>query len=131
MKRCSCLAIASLALAACSDSMGPESAVGRYELVSIDGEPLPYVLSEVFDDKIEITAGHMQLNADLTCSGSLTIENTTEGQVTPNTQTNTCTWTLTGTAIDFEYPDAPPLPGSLFDRTLTVVSQGLVLVFEG
>ncbi len=73
----------------------------------------------------------MQLNDDLTCSGSLTIENTTEGEVTPNTRTNTCTWTLTGTAIDFEYPDAPPLPGSLFDRTLTVVSQGLVLVFEG
>ncbi len=131
-KTCACLAIASLALAACSDATGPVSAVGRYELVSIGGESLPFVLSEVFDDKIEITAGHMQLNVDLTCSGSLTIQNTTDGQVAPpNTQTNTCTWTLTGTAIDFTYPDAPPLPGSLFDRTLTVVSQGLVLVFEG
>ena len=130
MRRFVYLVIASQALAACSDSTGPESSVGRYDLVSIQGTPLPFVLSEVFEDKIEITAGHMQLNADLTCSGSLTIQNTIDGRVTPNTQTNTCTWTQTGTAIDFTYPEGPVLQGLLVDRTLTVGSQGLVLMYE-
>ena len=130
MRRFVYLVIASQALAACSDSTGPVSATGRYDLVSVGGEPLPFVLSEIFDDKIEITAGHMQLNVDLTCSGSLTIQNTTDGRVTPNTRTNTCTWTQTGTAIDFTYPEGPVLQGLLVDRMLTVGSQGLVLMFE-
>ena len=41
MSRFVYLVIAALTLAGCSDSTGPVSAAGRYELVSVGGESLP------------------------------------------------------------------------------------------
>ena len=97
MRRFACLTIAFLALAACGDSTGPESVAGRYNLVSVNGMPLPVVVVQVLDNKFELTAGHIQLNADLTCSVSITAEVTTDGDVTTETEGDTCTWSQTGT----------------------------------
>ncbi len=42
---------------ACSDSTGPGAGlVGTWHLQTVDGEPLPFILSESGSDKLELTA---------------------------------------------------------------------------
>ena len=130
LRRSVCMAIASLALAACSDSTGPESVAGRYELVSINGDPLPFVFFQRFEEKIEFTAGHIQLNSDLTCNRSFTIRTTTDGEVTTDTATGTCTWTQNDTAISVTFSEFDIDVGSLIDGNLALASLGLALLYQ-
>ena len=46
MRRFVFLAVVCLAFPECGDSTGPESVAGRYSLVSVDGEPLPFVMQQ-------------------------------------------------------------------------------------
>ena len=134
MRRFTLLSVALLTLAACggSDPTGPEDTIpGRYNLVSLNGTALPFVLIQILEDKIEVTAGDLQLNSDGTCSSSLTTRETLDGVVTTETQTGLCSWTLNNTAIAFVWTeDGDTDSGSLIDGRVTVTSDGLVLVFE-
>ena len=82
MKRFAFPTVVFLILGACGDAtgrqvLGPESAAGRYDLVSLDGTPLPTVVAQVLANTIEVTAGHYQLDSDGTCSTSTTARATT------------------------------------------------------
>ena len=130
MRRFVCLAVVCLAFAACGDSTGPESVAGRYALVSVNGTPLPFVLVQVLENKFEITAGHIQLNSDGTCSAAVTFRTTEDGVVTTDTEADTCTWTQNNTAIVFTFPDGSTDAGSLIDGTISVTTDGVVLVYR-
>ncbi len=126
------LVAALLVAASCSsDSTGPESSsAGRYVLESVNGDPLPFVLLQVLDDKLELTAGYVQLNDDTTCSKSLTLSVTDSGNVTTDTAIGTCTWSQNGTAISFTNSDGSTDAASLSENTtLTVVLDSAVLLF--
>ena len=119
MRRFVFLVVVCLAFGGCSDSTGPESVAGRYTLVSIDGIPLPYVLEDL-DEKIEITAGHFQLDSDGTCSFSTTVRTTTDsGQVTTEPELDTCTWTLNITTLAVTDSGGDTSTGSVIDGTIT------------
>ena len=79
--------------AACSSSTEPDPIPGLYSLQSINGDPLPFVLVQLPDLGVVITAGHIQLNHDGTCSSSVTLQQSGIGGVTTATQEDTCTWT--------------------------------------
>ena len=65
------------------DSTGPdESVVGTYTLQSVGGDALPWVLLQFLGDKVEVTAGSIILNQDMTCSSSTTSSVTESGNVT-------------------------------------------------
>jgi hypothetical protein len=110
---------------------GPgETIAGRYSLRSMNGETLPFVLIQVVNDSVVVTSGHLQLNDDGTCSSSLSLTVTEGGQVTTETDSDTCTWTRTGSAIFFVWSDNSTDAGSLTGSQISVTSEGVVLLFE-
>ena len=103
MRRFVCLAVVCLAFAACGDATGPESVAGRYALISMNGTPLPFLVVQVLEEKVEVAAGHIQLNADGTCTAAFTFRVTADGEVTSNLEARTCTWTYNNPAIAFNF----------------------------
>ena len=130
MKLFVCLASACLTFLACGDSTGPGSVAGRYALVSLNGAPLPAVFFQVLESKVEITAGHIQLNGDGTCSASATFQSTVVGLVETETQTDTCTWNQNNTAIAITFSDGSTDTGSLIDGTISITADDFVLVYR-
>ena len=115
---------------ACGDSTGPGAIAGNYTLRTIDGQDLPAVILQVLNDKVEVTAGSLRINSDLTFSSSLTAAATTSGTTTSATDTQTGTYTLNGTAITLRFQDASTSTGSITGNTLTVIDEGLSLVYR-
>ena len=98
------LAFLVFGLVACGDdSTGPESITGTYTLQSIDGEVLPAFLAVPTEAiTIEITAGSVTLNQNMTCSISLSLRGTVDGTVsTGRTETEGCTYTFMGSQAEF------------------------------
>lgn len=98
------LAFLGFALVACGDdSTGPESITGTYTLQSIDGEVLPAFLAVPTEAiTIEITAGSVTLEKNMTCLISLSLRGTVDGTVsTGRTETEGCTYTFTGSQAEF------------------------------
>jgi hypothetical protein len=63
------------------DSTGPSTSIaGTYTLRTVNGGNLPYTLIQIGQDKLEIIAGAISLNADNTFSDRITIR-TTEGGI--------------------------------------------------
>ena len=133
------LAFLVFALVACGDNgtgndgTDEESITGTYTLQSIDGDPLPWVIFQVGADKEEVTAGNVILNADLSCPTTSTTRKTESGNVTTDTVTDECTYTINGGAITLTYPFVGgfTLSGSIVGSTLTITTQeGVVLILQ-
>ena len=118
-------------LTACLSSTEPESIYGTYDLQTIAGQPLPYVLFQSGADKMELTAGHQRLNSDMTYSSSATLRVTESGAVEIWPGTTAGTYTVNGSSLTFTPSDhdLEPYTGSLFDKTLTIIEEGLAFVF--
>ena len=132
MRRFAFLAVVCLAFVACGDSTGPVSVPGRYALVSVDGSTVaPFLSVQVRFGTGELMMAHIQLNADGTCTASVTWR-TTElyGVTTDSTETRTCTWTLNDTAIIFRYPELNRIAGSLIDGTIDILTSGHFFVYR-
>ena len=137
-------------LTACDgDSTGNGgSIVGTYTLQTINGDTLPFVRVTLHPPGTfvteELTAVSFRLNSGNICSVSLTISThvadlTPGGNVTVttsiDTQTATCTYSVTGTTIQLNFPgDMPPfrgpftfirgpLTGSISGNTITFVDE--------
>ncbi len=120
-------------LPACGDddSTGPGSVSGTYTLQTIDGTSLPFVLFQIGNDKIEITAGSVRLNSDNTYSISISLRLTRAGTVTTETDTGAGTYTASGSTIQFsDSGDGEgPFTGSISGNTLTIIDEGVAFVF--
>ena len=160
MRRFLILATAVMAVAlltACDgDSTGNGgSIVGTYTLQTFNGMNLPVVIdsvgpgppqpptppqpdiapSGVIPFMEEITAGSVRLNSDNTCSTSVTFRTTVTDAmgnvtVTTDTETDTCTYSVTGTTIRFDFlPGEAPTTGTISGNTITIVVFGDTFVF--
>ena len=113
------------------DSTGPESGAGTYTLLSVDGDALPWVLLQILGDKVEITAGSMVLNQDLTCSSSITSSVTESGDVTTVTETDVCAYTFNNGAITVtDSSDNSTVSGSIVGSQLTLTIEGSVFIYR-
>ncbi len=132
------LVMAVALLTACDgDSTGNgDSIVGTYTLQTFNGMNLPvealggppFPPGVVF--MFELTAGSVRLNSDDTCSLSLTFRTTIDGTVTATfTETDTCTYSVTGTTIRFDFPGEAPITGTISGNTITVIVDGDTFVF--
>ncbi len=128
------LAVLIFGVTACGgDGTGLENVAGLYTLQTIQGDPLPFVLLQVGDDKIEVTAGNVILNADMSCPSTTTYTTTESGNVTTETETDECTYTINGGAIALTFPFVGGFTnsGSIVGSTLTFTTQdGVVLIFQ-
>lgn len=127
------LVMAVALLTACDgDSTGNGgSIVGTYTLQTLNGMNLPVAPSSMPPPTppgavltFELTAGSVRLNSDDTCSLSLTFRTTIDGTVTAtNTETDTCTYSVTGTTIRFDFPGEAPVTGTISGNTITFIDR--------
>ncbi len=135
------LVMAVALLTACDDdTTGPGSIVGTYTLQTFNGMNLPVVVdsvgpgpqpppqpdiapSGVMSFIVELTAGSVRLNSGNTCSVSLTFRTTDDGTVTADTETETCTYSVTGTTIQLDFPGEAPITGTISGNTITFVDE--------
>lgn len=132
------LATAALLATSCSDSNGPTAShVGRYELVSVDGQPLPLALIDDPGLKLTLTEGALTLNANSTFTQEVTIDVVANGFPGPPERLG-CSGTyrrsgntLTMTGRETEDCSGTTATGMLDGNTLTVSDdQGETLVFR-
>ena len=125
------LAVLIFGVTACGgDGTGLENVIGTYLLETIDGDPLPWVLLQVGDNKLEVSAGSVTLNADRTCSDSLTLETTQSGNVESDTASELCTYTTDGQAITLTYTDDTVSDGTIIGSALTIADDGLAFIYR-
>lgn len=124
----------SLAVAACSDSFGPEPITGTYTLRTVNGMPLPYLAaSETIGgvtSKFEVTLGNAVLNADNSFTASITLRQTVGSTVTTTPTITVGTYTVSGSVLTLRASDGVLTPATLAGGTITVVTGGLTLAFS-
>jgi hypothetical protein len=123
-----------VALAACSDSTGPDTddLVGSYDLITIDGASLPVIVDQIGEDKAEITMGTVTLDEDGTFGDATELRITKGGVVTTEVQSTQGTWTVSGSTVSFVPNDGSGKYSMSWNGQLrlTQVFQGFTLVYE-
>lgn len=135
MIRCAFLALLVLGLAACSSedggATGPEetSFAGAYQLISVDGQPMPYLIYEDAQEKSECTGGTLTLtdgadahSGTFTAGYQFRFERKGEGTVHNNVQDMDGTWERQGSSLSFD-DDGDNQP----EATATVSGNSLTL----
>ena len=123
-------ALLSILSAACGDSTGPGTAEvsGRYELRSVNGATLPWLIYNVLGGRAQVTDGHIQVDDDGRCSRVFTVATSGTGQT--RTDTIMCTWSRNGDAIFFLDTDGTAQIGSIIGDVLTLTSERIVFIYE-
>lgn len=124
----------SAAGSACDSSVpedyGERAYAGRYDLVSVEGSPLPYLISRDGSDRLELTGGNVRMRSDHTFSASLAFKVTASGLFGSSSETESGHYELTGTSIRLTYRDGTTDSGLLLGDTLIVDWSGFSLVFR-
>lgn len=134
------LALAATATIAtgCNDSNAPDLVhIGRYDLVSVDGETLPLVLVDDLSLKLTVTSGGLTLRSKGRFSQDITLEVVAGGQPA-STEHLSCdgTYERSGDSFTFvgqesENCSGMTATGTIDGNTLTVSDdQGETLVFR-
>ena len=126
--------VIAVALAACSDSTGPDTddLVGSYDLITIDGASLPVIVDQIGEDIAEITMGTVTLDEDGTFGDATEIRITEGGVVTTEVQSTQGTWTVSGSTVTFVPNDGSGNYTMTWNGQLrlTQLFQGFTLVYE-
>ena len=104
------------------DNTGPGSIFGTYTLITVNGEELPVEIQA----GITITSGTLRLNSDNTYS----ISTPAIFQDEPVTFTDTGTFTVDGSTIQFSGVSSGDSSGTISGNTLTVSAEGFTFVYR-
>ena len=107
-----------------------QNITGTYALQTVDGVALPFVVVQVMDNKIELLEGQMRLDADQTFSASLTARITEDGVATTETESDTGTYSVSGTTLTLTYGDGTTESGTLVGKTMTITAEEITFVFR-
>ena len=128
------LALSAVSLLACGDSSGPgfSSAVGTWNLVSVNGNsnfPVT-VLQLVTTYKFEIVSATFVAASNGTYTGSATTRETDNGTVTTTTEPASGTWSQTGNSVTVTDSDGTASAATISGNNLTLNEDGLVTVYH-
>ena len=124
------VAAALVVLAACTDSTGPNSHIGSYTLLRINGQSLPQVIDQDASSTLEVTGGVVTLDSDGTFTDRIDFRFTTATSVETDSDIATGFYTITGDNVTFESDDGFTYSMALSGRTLTQVEPGITLVYQ-
>lgn len=119
--------------AACSDTPGgpdPEAHVGRYQVVSVNGESLPYLALVVDGRTTHILAGSVTLRADGTASDTYTFRYTDGLEVIEETTFDQGTYTRSGEIIDVTWSSGTIESFTYSGDELTLFDQGYLVKYR-
>ena len=115
-------------MAACGESSEFEGAwVGRYVLITANGQSMPATILTHDDVWVKIYAGELRLRKDGTCAGQ-TVFGPPDGS-NPTTRNTTGTYNYVGNRFTMNWDGAGMTVGMLKDDTLTVDNAGDTLVY--
>lgn len=134
------LALAATLLAAVgcgSDSNAPDTShLGHYDMVSIDGDPLPATVIDLPGYTLQVTAGGLSLNPNNTFVEGITSMETIDGTQGP-LEAVACagSYTRRGSVITMTTPETAicigqRVTGTLSGNTITVDYEGTTIVFS-
>lgn len=114
------------------DATGPTmvSISGTWNLQTVDGAALPYVVTQTGTEKIEITADVLTFTATGTFTEITAVRSTNSGQVTTQSVADAGNYTLTGNTLKAFYGDGSTITGTLNGNTLNATTQNLSLVYK-
>lgn len=122
-----CLAVA------CGDATSPDtdSFVGVYMLRTVDGSPLPAVISQSGTSALTYIANQLTIADGGTWSQTATLETRSGGQTSRQTFANGGFWTRSLNDIQLNFLEGPLAYSGNFSRNrLSLISSGAVLIFE-
>lgn len=133
------MVLAIVLVAACNSSPtepgGTEPPVGDptgvYDLATINDQPLPFLLDQVDEDKLEVVFGRVRLNADHSFSDSTTVRLTLGGVESDEVDVGLGTWSISGNTVTFSLSDGSGSYTMLWDgdKSLVQAFDNLVLVY--
>lgn len=129
------VSLTALALAGCIESVAPSDAdvVGTWNLQSINGDDLPVIIEENADERVEMTADDLIIEADGRLSGSTTYRIVPTGGAPFNeTFHQTGTWRRDGDALQLTINEdglTTTATAAIGDDRLTFAGDGIVLVY--
>ena len=102
-----------------------------YALLTVDGQPLPFLYLQIGEDKVEFLDGTVHLNADKTFIDATTLRITELGVVTTEVDQADGFWELSGSTVNFIQSDlgAYSMVWDGSDR-LTQVVEGPTLIYQ-
>jgi hypothetical protein len=120
-------------LTACggSESTAPAQSInGTWSLQTVNGAPLPYVLSQSGADKIEVLSDVFTLGAASAFTRTTTVRTTTGGQATTSTIPDSGTFAVSGSTVTIHLgSDASASAGAWSGNTITIAESGLTFVY--
>lgn len=131
LRSASLVFVASLLTACGGDSTGPAQALGTYTLQTINGRTLPFIVVQLLDYKLEVTAGSITLNADQTFSHRTTVREDDAGQVTTEVFLIVGTFSQTGNTLLFtDAAEGEQYTGVLSGNSITISDPQVTLVYS-
>lgn len=118
---------------ACYDDsiVGSPSVTGTYTLRTINGSPLPYVLSETATSKIEVLDRAFTLHQGSTYAESGHLRRTENGETTIVSTPATGTYRLEANSVSFQRNGGSSLAIAIVNgNTMTFVEPGMTLMFR-
>ncbi|HEX6576074.1 MAG TPA: hypothetical protein VF042_13990 [Gemmatimonadaceae bacterium] len=131
--RKSLIAILLVTLACSGDSTGPtqSSVAGTWNLQTINGAALPFVVAQTGANKVEITGDVLTVTNSGSFTEITTIRTTQNGASTTQTVPDAGTYVLNGNNVTFQFQsDGSVGSGTVSGGTLTVSQTGLSLIYK-
>ena len=120
------------AFAACGDDAptGSWTVPGIYDLRTINGEPLPFVIPQPDGATIEITAGRLTINTDGTFIDRLDYTETRGAESTPSSSTRTGDYLFSKRVVTLMYDSGGSVDVRFEDPSLIRNDQGRIFVYR-
>ena len=118
-----------LMLAGCRDGTAPVSMVGTWNLVTVNGAPLPFVLQPA-DPKIEVTSDRFIFVSAGTFTEDYTFRITNGTTVTSQSTTIGGTYTVSGATVHLVFSDGDVFDTTVSGGTMTLTGNGVVLLYN-
>lgn len=107
-----------------------DSVFGTYNLVEAAGKSIPAVIEEEPGYTFEITGGSVRLNDDDTFSFRLQLRETENGQTATQEVLETGSFSRTGSQINLNSQEMGTVTASLSGGRITVIFEGVTLIFQ-
>ncbi len=114
------------ATATAAEAAAPADIVGTYTLVSINGSPLPYVVTHE-PPGVTVTSGAFTINADGTCVSRIAFT-MPSGQAT--SREVGATWTREGSKLTMAWQGAGTTTGTVEGGTFTMENEGQLFAYR-
>lgn len=129
------LGAASLLGCGSSDLSGPEaaSAVGTWNLATINGAPLPFIVIDQASPpfRVELISDQFVVNADGTWTEVVSFRETDNGTVTfPPPELDTGTWTQSSSRLTVRFSDGTSVNVSVSATAITLAQGGVVSIYQ-